>query len=48
MGANIAVLRYCYGVSFDGRLHIINEQSNCEIYTFHSVSEQCATIGVLR
>ena len=47
MGANIALLRYYYEVSFDRKLHV-NEQSICKLYKLHSESEQCATVGVLR
>ena len=47
MGANIALLRYLYDVSFDRKLHV-NEQSICNLYKIHSDSEQYATVGVLR
>ena len=47
MGANIALLRYLYDVSFDRKLHV-NEQSICNLYNIHSDSEQYATVGVLR
>ena len=43
MGANIALFRYLYDVSFDR-----NEQYICNLYQIHSDSEQYATIGVLR
>ena len=46
MGANIALLRYLYNISFDRKLHI-NEQAICSLYKFHNDSEQCATVGVL-
>ena len=47
MGANIVLLRYCYDVSFDRKLHG-NEQSICDLYKLHSDSEQCVTVDVLR
>ena len=47
MGANIALLRYFYDVSFDRKLHV-DEQSICNLYKIHSDSEQYATVGVLR
>ena len=49
MGANIALLRYLYDVSFsfDMKLHV-NGQSICNLYKIHSDSEQYATVGVLR
>ena len=47
MGANIALLRYLYDVSFDRKLHV-NEQSICNFYKIHSDSEKYATVGVLR
>ena len=43
MGANIALLRYLYDVSFDRKLHV-NEQSICNLHKIHSDS---ATVGVL-
>ena len=46
MGANIALLRYLYYVSFDRKLHV-NEQSICNLYKIHSDSEKYATVGVL-
>ena len=46
MGANIALLRYLYDVSFDRMLHV-NEQSICNLYKIHGDSEQYATVGVL-
>ena len=46
MGANIALLRYLYYVSFD-RKHV-NEQAICNLYKIHSDREQFATVGVLR
>ena len=45
MGANIALLRYFYDVSFDMKLHV-NEQFICNLYKLHSDSEQYATVGV--
>ena len=47
MGANIALLRYLYDVSFDRKL-LVNEQSICNFYKIHSDSERYATVGVLR
>ena len=47
MGANIALLRYLYDVSFDRKLHV-NEQSICNLYKIHSDSEKYETVGVLR
>ena len=47
MGANIALLRYLYNISFDRKLHI-NEQAICSLYKIHNDSEQFATVGVLR
>ena len=47
MGANIALLRYCYDASFDRKLRI-NEQSICKAYKSPSESEQDATVGVKR
>ncbi len=47
MGANIALLRYLYDVSFDRKLHV-NEQYICNVYKMPSDSEQYATVGVLR
>ena len=47
MGANIALFRYLYDVSFDRKMHV-NEQSICNLYKIHSDSEQYATVGVLR
>ena len=39
MGANIALLRYLYDVSFDRKLHV-NDQSICNLYKIHSDSMQ--------
>ena len=39
MGANIALLRYFYDVSFDRKLRI-NEQSIYKVCKLHSESEQ--------
>ena len=47
MGANIAILRYLYDVSFGMKLHV-NEQSVCNLNKFHNDNEQHATFGVLR
>ena len=47
MGANIAVLRYFYYVSFDRKLRI-NEQSISKVYKSPNESEQDATVGVMR
>ena len=47
MGANIALLRYFYNISFDRKLHI-NEQAICSLYKIHNDSEPFATVGVLR
>ena len=47
MGANIALLRYFYDVSFDRDLHI-NEQSICKVCKLPSESEQDATVGAMR
>ena len=47
MGANIALLRYSYDVSFDRKLRI-NEQSICKVYKVPHESEQDATVGVMR
>ena len=46
MGANIALLRYFYDVSFDRKLHI-NEQSICKVCKLPNESEQDA-LGVMR
>ena len=45
MGANIALLRYFYDVSFDRKLRI-DEQALCNVYKLPNESEQDATIGV--
>ena len=47
MGANIALLRYLFDVSFDMKLHV-NELSICNLYKLHNDNEQYATVGVLR
>ena len=47
MGANIALLRYFYDVSFDRKLRI-NEQVICKVYKLPNESEQSATVGVMR
>ena len=47
VGANIALLRYLYNISFDRKLHI-NGQAICSLYKIHNDSEQFATVGVLR
>ncbi len=47
MGANIALLRYFYDVSFYRRLRI-KEQYICKLYKLPNDSEQDATVGVMR
>ena len=47
VGANIALLRYFYDVSFDRKLRI-NEQYICKVYKLPNDSDQNATVGVMR